>query len=189
METLLTVLLDLAWLAGCLLVADFLTGLMHWAEDTWLAPRRSAFLDRYVVRDNIEHHRRPGSIRAGTFWETNRVTIVLAAIGVSGCVLGHVEAWQPYLMLALLSHSNQVHKWAHSSNVPAPVQWLQSIGLLQSPAQHARHHKTPYATNYCAMTNFVNPALDAIGFWRGLEWTIERLGPQVVRATEARGGY
>jgi hypothetical protein len=189
METLLTVVLDLAWLAGCLFVADFLTGLMHWAEDTWLAPGRSAFLDRYIVSDNIEHHRRPGSIRAGTYWETNRVTIVLASLGVAGCALGHVGAWQPYLMLALLSHSNQVHKWAHSSNVPPVVRRLQSIGLLQSPTQHARHHKNPYETNYCAMTNFVNPAIDAIGLWRALEWTIERLGAHVQRTGTARGGY
>jgi ubiquitin-conjugating enzyme E2 variant len=189
METLPTVLTDLAWVAGCLFVADLLTGLMHWAEDTWLAPGRSEFLDRYIVRDNIEHHRRPGSIRAGTYWETNRVTIVLSAIAVAGCAIGHVVAWQPYLMMLLLSHSNQVHKWAHSSNVPAVVRWMQSFGLLQSPAQHARHHKNPYATNYCAITNFVNPALDASGFWRGLEWTIERFGLRVVRATEVRGGY
>jgi len=186
---LLTVVVDLAWIAGCLFVADFLTGLMHWAEDTWLAPGRSAFLDRYIVRDNIEHHRRPGSIRAGTYWETNRVTVVLAAVGAVGCAVGHVEAWQPYLLLALLSHSNQVHKWAHSSNVPAIVAWAQRIGLLHSPAQHARHHKNPYATNYCALTDVVNPALDAIGFWRRFEWAIERLGPRVRRATEARGGY
>ena len=189
METLATVLTDLAWGAGCLFAADFLTGLMHWAEDTWLAPGRSAFLDRYIVRDNIEHHRRPGSIRAGTYWETNRVTIVLAAVAVAGCAAGHVVAWQPYLMFALLSHSNQVHKWAHSSSVPAVVRRLQSIGLLQAPARHARHHKNPYATTFCAITDYLNPVLDATKFWRALEWTIERCGPRVQRAGEARDGY
>jgi len=189
METLATVLLDLVWIAGCVVAADFLTGVMHWAEDTWLAPGRSALLDRYIVRDNIEHHRRPGSIRSGTYWETNRVTIVLAAAGVAGCALGHVAAWHPYLLLSLLSHSNQVHKWAHSSKVPAAVRTLQSVGVLQSPAQHARHHKNPYATNFCAITDFVNPALDRIAFWRALEWMIERLGARVQRAGDARGGY
>jgi hypothetical protein len=163
-----------------LFVADFLTGVITGQRTPWLAPGRSAFLDRYIVSDNIEHHRRPRSSRAGSDWVTNSVTLVLCAIGVLGCARGRVEAWQPYLMLALLSHSNQVHKWAHSSNVPAVVRWLQSMGLLQSPAQHARHHKHPYITDFCAVTNFVNPVLDAFGFWRG---------PRVQRAGEARGGY
>jgi hypothetical protein len=39
------------------------------------------------------------------------------------------------------------------------------------------------------MTNYLNPLLDEIRFWRGLKWTIEQLGVTVQRATPARGGY
>jgi hypothetical protein len=51
------------------------------------------------------------------------------------------------------------------------------------------HHKRPYGVRYCTTTNYLNPLLDAIGFWRGLEWLIERLGATVQRATQARGGF
>ncbi len=189
METFTSIIVDLALFGGCVLAADFLTGLMHWAEDTWLSLGRSEFMDRVIVRDNIEHHRRPGSIRAGTYWQTNGVCIVLAGIAAGAFAIFHVHAWEPYLVALLLSHSNQVHRWAHSSNVPRVVRALQSVGVLQSPAHHARHHKNPFASHFCAGTNFLNPMLEAIGLWRALEWTIERFGPRVRRATEARGGY
>lgn len=101
----------------------------------------------------------------------------------------HVHAWQPYLILLLASHSNHVHLWAHSSRAPRVVRRLQKYGILQSPAHHVKHHKNPYATRFCTLTNVLNPLLDAVGFWRALEWIIERCGIPVRRATSARDGY
>src|ERR1700681_3789977 len=115
---------------ACLFAVDFITGVIHWLEDTWTALGRSKLLDRYVVRDNIEHHRKARAIR-----------------------------------------------------------WLQRCGILQSPAHHAEHHKRPYANRYCTTTNFLNPVLDDMHFWRGLEWLIEHCGMRVQRATQARQGY
>lgn len=179
--------------SGCVLLsiltADFITGVMHWAEDTWLRPGKSALLDRYIVTDNIDHHRYPGKIRAGNYWATNRVCIVLALIVGTALALFHVTMWEPYLVLVLLSQSNQVHLWAHSSRPPAAVKWLQRTGLLQSPAHHAEHHKRPYASRFCAITGFLNPVLDHIHFWRALEAIIVAFGGTVQRATTARGGY
>jgi hypothetical protein len=189
LHLLTTIAIDIAYVAGSLLVVDFITGVMHWAEDTWTRPGVSKLLDKYIVNDNIEHHRKPGLIRAGDYWSTNRVCIVLASVGALILVLFHVHAWQAYLVMAMLSQSNQVHLWAHSSNPPRVVDWLQSIGILQSRKQHGLHHKSPYASRFCAVTNYVNPVLDGIGFWRGLEWTIERCGGKVQRANAARGGY
>jgi hypothetical protein len=68
-EDMLNALLTLATVpaefAGCLVTADFLSGALHWAEDTWLAPGRNALLARWVVLPNIEHHERHGRIRQG----------------------------------------------------------------------------------------------------------------------------
>ena len=179
--------------AGCialsLLVADFITGLMHWAEDTWLKPGKSALLDRFIVDDNIDHHRSPGKIRAGAYWQTNRVCIALA-LGVAAILaLCRVQMWEPYLVLALLSQSNQIHLWAHSSRPPQIVKFLQRTGLLQSTSHHAEHHKRPYASRFCTMTAFLNPVLDRIRFWRALETIAVACGATVQRATPARGGY
>ncbi|HEY6233823.1 MAG TPA: fatty acid desaturase CarF family protein [Candidatus Elarobacter sp.] len=173
----------------CLFAVDFITGVVHWAEDTWTALGRSKLLDTYVVRDNIEHHRKPGAIRRGTYWESNRVCIVLALGAACVLVLFGVHAWQAYVIVALASQSNQVHKWAHCANPPLAVAWLQRFGILQSTPHHAEHHKRPYAKRYSTTTNFLNPVLDAVRFWRGLEWLIERCGVKVQRTTPAREGY
>jgi hypothetical protein len=181
--------LDVASVFACLLIVDFISGVLHWAEDTWTAPGASKLLDRWIVRDNIEHHRKPGTIRAGDYWATNRVCVVLAAFVGLVLVLAGVHEWHAYLIVALASQSNQVHLWAHSARPPRPVRWLQRLGLLQSRTHHGEHHRRPYATRYCTMTDLLNPALDAIGFWRGLERVIERCGATVQRATPARDGY
>ena len=174
---------------ACLFAVDFITGVIHWAEDTWTALGRSKLLDAHVVRYNIEHHRKPGGIRGGTYWETNRVCIALASAIACLLALFGVHAWEVFAIVAFASQSNQVHKWSHSANPPRAVAWLQRYGILQSPAHHAEHHKRPYATRYCTTTNFLNPVLDGTRFWRGLEWLIERCGIRVQRATPARQGY
>lgn len=174
---------------GCLLVADFVTGLLHWAEDTWLAPGRSPFLDRWVVNDNIGHHRAPGAIRAGHYWQTNRVCIIMAVVAALLCAAFAVHAWEPYAVIALLSQSNQIHLWGHTSRPPRAVAMLQRLGLLQSARHHAKHHKSPYAVRFCTMTELLNPILDAVGFWRSLEALAVACGAKVQRASAARGGY
>ena len=174
---------------ACLFAVDFITGVIHWAEDTWTSLGRSKLLDAYVVRDNIEHHRKPGAIRGGTYWETNRVCIALASAIACLLALFGVHAWEAYAIVVFASQSNQVHKWSHCANPPRAVASLQRFGILQSPAHHAEHHNRPYAKRYCTTTNFLNPLLDATRFWRGLEWLIERCGVQVQRATPARLGY
>lgn len=76
---------------GALLAADFLTGVLHWTEDTWLAPGQSPLLDRWITNDNIEHHRSPGKIRAGRYWQTNKVCVVLAAAAAAIFALAGVH--------------------------------------------------------------------------------------------------
>jgi ubiquitin-conjugating enzyme E2 variant len=189
MHVLATLALTLAELFATLLAADFLSGLLHWAEDTWLAPGHVAWLDRYVIADNIEHHRRPGSIRGGTYWGTNRVSLLGASALAATAALCGIHFWQVYATLLFVAHANHVHMWAHSSERPRVVRWLQRTGLMQSRGHHGRHHISPYAERFCAMTDFVNPILDRSGFWRGLEWTFERLGARVQRTSPARFGY
>ena len=115
-----------------LLAVDLITGILHWAEDTWTAPGASRLLDQWVVNDNIEHHRRPGTIRAGSYWQTNRVCIALAACAAVLLAVCGVHVWQAYLIVFFASQSNQVHLWAHTSRPPRVVGWLQGIGLFQS---------------------------------------------------------
>ncbi|HEX3466551.1 MAG TPA: fatty acid desaturase CarF family protein [Candidatus Elarobacter sp.] len=173
----------------CLLAADFLAGLVHWAEDTWLRPGVSPLLDRLIVAPNMEHHQRPGGIRLATYWENNWITMAIVAVPALIVAACGVTAWEPYLTLLIASQSNQIHMWGHCSNPPRPVRWLQRCGLLQPAAHHALHHKRPYGMRYCTTTVFLNPLLDGLGFWRGLERIGEMFGAHVYRATPIRGGY
>src|SRR5579875_411969 len=173
----------------CLLIADFLAGFVHWAEDTWLRPGVSPLLDAWVVLPNVEHHQRPGGIRQATYWENNRITMALAAVPAIVLAACGVHAWEPYLTLLIASQSNQIHMWGHCANPPAAVRVLQRIGLFQPPAHHAVHHKRPYGVRYCTTTIFLNPILDGLRFWHALETIGEVVGLRVYRATPARGGY
>jgi ubiquitin-conjugating enzyme E2 variant len=173
----------------CLLVADFLAGLIHWGEDTWLRPGISPLLDAWIVLPNVEHHQRPGGIRQATYWENNRITMAIAAVPTVILALCGVHAWEPYLTLLIASQSDQIHMWGHCANPPLVVRWLQRVGLFQSARHHAQHHKRPYGVRYCTTTAYLNPILDGTRFWRGLEWICERCGARVYRATPARNGY
>src|SRR5215469_10343491 len=115
MSILIVIATYAAGVAISILLADFITGVFHWAEDTWLAPGQNAVLDKFVTNDNIDHHRNPGKIRAGNYWATNRVCIALAGFVAAVLIALHVHAWEAYLVLAILSQSNQIHLWSHSS--------------------------------------------------------------------------
>ncbi len=189
LNALLTAAAVPAEIAGCVLTADFLSGALHWAEDTWLAPGRNALLDRWIVLPNVEHHERPGGIREGTYWETNCVTIAIAAGAALGCAALHVHAWEPVSDARHRFAVESTSCLAHTSRPPRIIAWLQRANVLQSAKVHAKHHRRPYESHYCTTTNWLNPILDRTGFWRGLERAAAWCGATVVRATPARSGY
>ncbi len=55
------------------------------------------------------------------------------------------------------------------------VTFLQKIRLLQTPYHHAVHHTNPKNVRYCPITNFVNPLLDRLNLWSGIEWILARV--------------
>jgi hypothetical protein len=46
---------------------------------------------------------------------------------------------------------------------------LQDWGFLQNRAHHGRHHGGRRDTHYATLTPWLNPILDGLRFWRGLE--------------------
>lgn len=53
--------------------------------------------------------------------------------------------------------------------------WLQRAHLLQSPRHHGSHHAGSKNSHYCVVTNFLNPVLEEVNFWRRLERLVQRL--------------
>lgn len=174
-----------AALAGLLLgaaAADFATGVVHWACDSY-GDERTPAVGRLLIRSFREHHRHPRAMLAHDAIEVNGLPAVVVLLGLGVLALPgardalHGSPFVHAFALALLAVSalgNQLHRWAHTAAAPRIVRGLQRRGWILSPHGHARHHRPPHASTYCTATGWCNAPLDAVGLWRGLERAVER---------------
>ena len=184
------------WPAAVLLVAglasaDFISGVVHWAGDTW-GDERTPVLGRRFIRPFRFHHAHPLDMLRSHFFTTNGDTaltslpFLLAPLALplgptgwlyAGVFLWAVGAWGMW--------TRQIHRWAHAKNPPRLVAWLQRSGLILGRMHHARHHKSPFAVNYCITTGWCDPLLTRIRFFPALEWLVSKLTGLRPRAGEA----
>lgn len=161
---------------GAWLLADFLTGLVHWWEDAY-AKAEWPLLGPLVAGPNLLHHRDPRAMTRLPWWRNVDVPLIAGLLALTGLAALHALRWPLALAILLAAFTNLVHRWAHQS--PAEngrlVTWMQAKGLIQSRAQHALHHRWPRKSHYCPLTNALNPLLEKLAFWRRLERTILRL--------------
>jgi len=155
-----TVSLLAAWL-----LADFLSGIVHWWEDRYGDPAWPV-VGRLVISPNILHHSDQLAFVQEGYWGRNWTTLVPASAAA-------IAAWfagSPFLSatFAIASQGNEIHSWAHQK-CSRPIRGLQLLGVLCSPEYHAAHHRQPFDRNYCTISDWVNPVLSAVGFW----WTLE----------------
>jgi plasmanylethanolamine desaturase len=152
------------------LLVDFVSGVVHWAEDSY-GKETTPVIGRWVVGPNLLHHRN-GSEFVGKSWIASSWdlaaagAVILAAAGLAGMLTWHVG-----LFALLGANANQIHKWNHMrrSSVPLPIRVLQRLHLLQSSRHHLQHHRGTKDSHYCVITEMLNPLLDRLGFWRKLE--------------------
>ncbi|MCK0101176.1 fatty acid desaturase family protein [Pseudohalocynthiibacter sp. F2068] len=152
------------------LLADFIGGIFHWAEDT-LGSAEAPIWGRLFVQPNEVHHDTPGQMLKIP-WYINNITIVIAVLSVfAACWVLDALTWKVYVMGFFGAWNQQVHRFCHTptARLPPAVKWLQRIGIIQNARHHWRHHTEPHLTNYCVLTPWVNPALDKIKFWRAME--------------------
>lgn len=163
-----------------LVVADFVSGVMHWAGDTW-GDESTPWIGQRFVRPFRFHHAHPLDMLKSNFFTTNGDT-ALAALPFL-LIPFALPLDTPFRLVAVLLVSvggwgmwtSQFHRWAHTKSPPRVVAWFQRRGLLLSLEHHRRHHKLPFTANYCITTGWCNPLLTAIGFFPALEWTLARL--------------
>ncbi|KAL6041130.1 Ubiquitin-conjugating enzyme-like protein [Balamuthia mandrillaris] len=165
------------------LISDFGSGLLHWGSDTWGSLDTPLF-GTSLIRSFREHHVDPMAITRHSFAETNGIAL-LAAVPVllffslvegplsnpSGQLLDLRFSFLSLVAAGsfLLPFTNQFHKWAHTHRPPWLVRQLQNYHLILRPQCHQRHHFSPYDRDYCITTGWLNPFLQAIGFWQRLE--------------------
>jgi ubiquitin-conjugating enzyme E2 variant len=155
------------------LAAELAAGAVHWFEDAYVR-EDTPVLGNIMARANIIHHHYPRYFTRHTWLESSWDLMCLAAVFVLGAWLLGLLTWPVWLFAILSANANEMHKWTHRT--PAEngrvITFLQRTGVLQTARHHALHHTDPKNSHYCTITNVLNPVLDGIGFWNGLEWIL-----------------
>jgi len=161
---------------GAVLTADFLSGLFHWLEDAY-GNENWPITGRLVTKPNTLHHHDPRYFTRHGWLQSSWLLLCLGLVVLATTWLCGLLTWQVWLVVALGVNANQIHKWAHrtpAENGPI-IALLQRLHLVQTPRHHAVHHTDPKNSHYCVLTNFLNPMLDGLRVWDGLEWVIQAL--------------
>ena len=156
-----------------ILVTDFFSGLLHWIEDSYGDPDYP-LTGRWITRPNNLHHINPKAFTTNSWLHSAAVLLIIAGAIVLAAWAFGILSWQLLLFVAIGINANELHKWNHLPQKKRPliVNWLQRARILQSAKHHGKHHYGTKDSHYCVITDFVNPPLEAIRFWRGLEWLI-----------------
>jgi ubiquitin-conjugating enzyme E2 variant len=179
------------------LSADLVSGLVHWAADTW-GNQTWPIVGPTLIRSFREHHVDAKAITHHDFVETNGATaLVLVPLllgihlsmptGSSAWTRLHYQSSLFALSLTLFVFlTNQIHKWAHSDLPPRSVRLLQELGLILPSAHHQVHHAGQHTSCYCITTGWLNPVLDRIRFFRISETLIQSISTLRPREDDLR---
>jgi len=182
---------DVWMIAGGVLLAvlsaDFLSGLVHWAGDTW-GTEEWPLIGNSLIRTFREHHTDQTAITRHGFVETNGAQ-ALTSLWIPMLALWlerYSSFWGLYFgMLALfMACTGQIHKWAHQERAPVVVRWLQKAKLLLGAEHHQGHHTAPFTKSYCITFGWMNRTLDGIRFFRATERVITWMTGAEPRAYE-----
>jgi ubiquitin-conjugating enzyme E2 variant len=163
------------------LLADFVSGFVHWMADTW-GSTEMPVLGKALIRPFREHHVDPKAMTRHDYIETNGANCLISIpVAVMTLLIPlDVEGWvTPALFTAVslgsmifwVMMTNQIHKWSHldPEQTPGPLRWAQRMHLVLPPTHHDRHHTAPFDTYYCITTGWLNWPLHKLGFFRALE--------------------
>jgi len=155
--------LPIALIAGWLL-ADLVSGLVHWALDTH-GSARTPIVGPAFIRPFRDHHADPEGMTRHDFFEVNGSSCL-------GClpVLIALNALEFYSLVNSILicfcvgilFTNQCHKWAHMDSPPAYVKILQKLRLVLRADEHRRHHTPPYNSHFCTANGWLNRPLDRL---------------------------
>jgi ubiquitin-conjugating enzyme E2 variant len=170
-----TALLLLIKFLATVVAADFVAGAIHWLEDAYVR-EDTPLIGKYVARPNIVHHHYPRYMTRHNWWQTSADLVVVSAILVALAWCFGLLSWEVWVFAFLSANANEFHKWEHRTRKENGwlISFLQDIRILQTAKHHARHHTDPKNSHYCTITNFLNPVLDGLRFWDGLEWLLMR---------------
>jgi len=159
--------LTVGYLFTAYLMADLVTGIFHWWEDRY-AQTSWPVIGAWIAEPNELHHRSPTAFLAGGYWKRNWSTLLPTLTAACVCFIAGLAWWA--LVFLFASQANEIHALAHRFGKVGPVVKLfQDASIIQSPRHHAEHHRSPHQVRYCVMSPVLNPFLDALKVWQGLE--------------------
>ncbi len=172
------------------LIADFITGVIHWWEDAYGNPNWP-IIGKYIIEPNLEHHRSPRLLLQGSYWNRINTSVYAAVMIILALWICGVFYWQVVVCLAFSSQGNEIHAISHRSDKENGrlIMFFQKIGIFQKRKTHGWHHKAPYDTNFLVMTEYLNPLLNKIRFFEFVEWMILKVFRiKVLRGSAIRSG-
>ncbi len=171
MEIILTCLVFLFEIIFLILLTDFISGVIHWWEDTYGNPNWGFGIGKYLIIPNLIHHLKPRDFIRRPYYTRNFPAIIVSFL-FSAIVYLICRDWRVAFFVFLYgSQSVEIHAINHRTDKENGkfLILLQRSGLIQSKRHHANHHIKPNDADFCLMTNWVNPILNKINFWQNLE--------------------
>jgi ubiquitin-conjugating enzyme E2 variant len=170
----------LAMLAAGYVMADLLTGFVHWFCDTFFE-ETTPIIGPHLIASFREHHRDPLLMTRHGFLELTGSSFrgLAPVLGAYLWLGSAAPVWVDAFAFALGSGAvatNLLHRWAHESDPPPIARLLQASGLVLTPRRHGRHHSPPYAAAYCVTTGWLNPICERLGVWKRAEAALVAIG-------------
>jgi len=163
-------------------IADLLTGMTHWFEDSYLGYCTDVPILGDIAKDNELHHYFPRSILAYSYVELMTFSFPMTLMVIGLLFVLNRKAFNSYYVCIFSyaffsSIANILHMFSHmrdceTSNV---FKHVQRLGVLCSHSHHSTHHTTNKNEKYCIISEYSNYALDNMKFWRLLEYIIYTL--------------
>lgn len=182
--------LDSLWLVLlaipiAVVAGDFISGVVHWFADTYFS-EKTPIIGPSLVRPFRLHHVYPRDICTHDLVTLVGNVCILAVPLLSLCLavlwMAPDSGWVAFkvICVALIAvftvATNQFHKWAHDEDPSTLARWLQRSRLVLEPTHHQVHHTAPFNMHYCITNGWLNPLLNRIRFFRGLEAALAYCG-------------
>src|SRR6266481_2876869 len=92
------------------LLVDFVSGLVHWAEDTF-GTETVPLIGRWIVEPNVLHHRDGCAFTRNNWLQSSWDLLVVGVLILGLAWLVDVFSWQVWLFVIVGINANQIHKW------------------------------------------------------------------------------
>ena len=159
------------------LLADFITGTIHWFCDTFF-DEETPVIGNFIIYSFREHHSHPLLITKDKFIEQDTTSFFIfmpflyfATFSESNYLYSSNSIYGHFILIGVCIGTfctNLFHKWAHQRNQNPIIRKLQKLGLILNPDLHKKHHMD-HSKSYCVTSGLMNPVLDYINFYANIE--------------------